>query len=280
MDPVETPSPKKQKKPENRRWHRIRTTARWCRVATLLLVLTAVIFGVFLNKVGLPVWVEKRIQAQLRSKGWDMSFSRLRVRWHRGIVADHLQLHRTGATNGPHVFVRTAELPLNWRALTSFRLEPRFSVLRQGLLVWPLGGTNKPQRTFVLKNISGKLIFKPHDVWELNYLEGDLLGAHVRFQGELTNATQIGRWAMSPSLKAKQTGTSSFWHRLLTEVESMRFDGQPSLTVTFTGDALDLRTLGGTVKLLAAGVDSKRARGTNFTVTGNLTPSSQAAEGA
>src|SRR5512134_1917012 len=105
-------------KPARRRgWRIFLTTFKWCRISILLAILVVVVLGLFLNRVGLPDWVESRVIAQFRGLGWDVSFSRLRLRWYHGIVAEDLQLQRTNTISGPHLFIRVAEFRLNAKAL-------------------------------------------------------------------------------------------------------------------------------------------------------------------
>src|SRR5262245_2790976 len=80
------------------------TTFKWCRITILLAVFVAIILGLFLNHVGLPEWVEIRLRKRIAAQGWDIQFSRLRLRWYHGIVAEDLQLHRTNTLAGPNVF--------------------------------------------------------------------------------------------------------------------------------------------------------------------------------
>src|SRR6266542_5113143 len=97
-------------KPTRRRgWRIFFTTFKRCRIAVLLSLLVVLILGLFLNHVGLPGWLERRVEDQLRAKGWEMKCSRLRLRWYRGIVAEDLQLQRTDAGKSPHLFIQRAE---------------------------------------------------------------------------------------------------------------------------------------------------------------------------
>src|SRR6185436_3067967 len=86
-----------------RRWFLI--SLKWCRISFLLLCLVVIVLGLFLNHVGLPDWLNRRVEEQFRSKGWEMQYSRLRLRWYHGIVAEDLQLQRTNRLHGPSLFL-------------------------------------------------------------------------------------------------------------------------------------------------------------------------------
>src|SRR5690242_19565854 len=113
----------------SRGWRIFFTAFKWCRVTILLLLLALVVLGVFLHDVGLPAWVERRVEQQFHDLGWDLKFSRLRLRWYHGIVADRLELQRTNEYS-PHLYVNTAEFRLNLKALQHFDLEANSVMLK------------------------------------------------------------------------------------------------------------------------------------------------------
>ena len=260
-------------KPGRRRgWRLFFTTFKWCRISILLFALIVVVLGLFLNRVGLPDWLETRVIEQFRDLGWDVSFSRLRLRWYHGIVAEDLQLQRTNTLNGPHLFIRVAEFRLNSKALQHLDLEADSVLLRGATLRWPLPGTNRPPRTFALDDAGGELLFHAGDRWELKYLEGALRGIHVSFRGDITNASTIREWKLPTQPPKPGVGPGAFWHRLLTEVEKVRFDGRPELNVIFGGDARDGRSLQALLKFTALGAHSPWGSGTNLWFALNITP--------
>src|SRR5688572_23687257 len=112
MAEVKEPVPKPGR---SRGWRIFLTTFKWCRVSILLLLLAILLIGVFLNDIGLPPWVERRIQEQFQDHGWNLQFSRLRLRWYRGVVAEDLQLQRTNTVGTPQISFGTAEFRLNWK---------------------------------------------------------------------------------------------------------------------------------------------------------------------
>ncbi len=260
-------------KPARRRgWRIFFTTFKWCRITVLLAILVVVVLGLFLNRVGLPDWLEARVIEQFRSLGWDVSFSRLRLRWYHGIVAEDLQLQRTNTVSGPYLFIRVAEFRLNSRALQHLDLEADSVMLRGATLRWPLPGTNQPQRTFAIDDVGGELLFLPGDRWELKYFEGTLRGLHVGFRGEITNASTIQEWKLPAPAAAPGATPGAFWHRLLTEVEKIRFDARPELNVILDGDARNLRSFQAVMKFTALGAQSPWGSGTNIWFALNITP--------
>lgn len=246
-------------------------TFKWCRIAVLLCIFVFIVLGLFLNHVGLPEWVESRLRQQIEDQGWEVSYSRLRLRWYHGIVAENLQLQRAKAAAGPHLFLHRAEFRPNWRALLEWRLQSEGVALEDGRLIWPLPGTNQPQRTFVLNQLSGELLFKPNDEWELKHLTAQCLGAFVRFRGDITNASLLQSWRIRPAARpGAPPGAAA--HRLLNELEQIRFAGPPTAQVVFSGDARDWRGFDVSVRLSAPGMLSPWGSGTNVTAIVRTVP--------
>jgi hypothetical protein len=261
-------------KPARRRgWRVFFTTFKWCRISVLLFVLVVIVLGLFLNHVGLPDWLEQRVEEQFRASGWEVKFSRLRLRWYHGIVAEDLQLQRTNTLNGPHLFLQRAEFRLNSKALQHLDLEADSVLLRGGRLVWPLPGTNVSQRTFVLEDVAGELLFKQGDLWELRYLEANTLGTHLRFRGDITNASFIREWKLpSRPPRDRRVSPAEFWQRFLVAASQFKLAGKPALSAMFAGDARDWKTFEATVKFTGHGVSSPWGGGTNVFLVAHLLP--------
>ena len=260
-------------KPARRRgWRIFFAVFKWCRVSLLLLLFTVIILGLFLNRVGLPEWLERRVEAQFRASGWELKFSRLRLHWYHGIVAEDLQLQRTNALHGPHLFLQTAEFRLNGMALRHLRLEADSVMLKGGRLRWELPGTNQPRRTLALDDIGGELIFRPGDLWELRYLETKFLGVQTRLRGDITNASLIREWKLPAPPVRPEEPPGSFLARLLANAEKVRFTGTPELNAIVYGDARDWKSLDTQLKFTALAAESPWGGGTNLSLTARLLP--------
>ena len=75
---------------QRRSWRIARRLFRWCRITVLLVLLGVVISGIYLNQVGIPDFIKQPLLAKLRARGVELQFTRLRLRWYRGIVAEHV----------------------------------------------------------------------------------------------------------------------------------------------------------------------------------------------
>lgn len=265
------------KRPRSLAWRAFFTTFKWCRIVALLIVFTVIILGLFLNHVGLPDWLERRVEEQFLKSGWEVKFSKLRLRWYRGIVAENLQLQRTNRFDGPSLFLNTAEFRLNWQAFRHLDLEASGVMLSSGRLMLPVPGTNQPQRTLALESLGGELVFRPDDHWELKFIEADVLGTHVRIRGDITNAALLRNWKL-PEPRPKEPSVrpaSDFWHALLEAAEQVKFDGRPELSVIFGLDAQRWQQPDAKLKFTANALTSPWASGTNVNLSIDLLPPPQ-----
>ena len=245
---------------------------RWCRISVLLMVLGVVLLGIFVNRVGLPESAKARLVAGLRAQGWDVQFSRLRLHWYRGLVAEDLQLHRTNHLAGPNLFIEEAACRFRTDALWRGRIEVAAVQLDNARLIWPLAGRAQPARNLFLDQLAGELRFLPEDAWELRALQAKFLGARLQLSGTIRHASALRAWsfpASSPSVAA--VGESS-WHRVMTGLKQVRFTSQPELFAEFDGDARDLKSFSASLRFLAREADSPWGRATNLALHTRLVP--------
>ncbi len=161
-------------------WRKCRTGFRWCRISILLLMLVVVFCGVWLNRVGLPDFAKTRLVAALREHGVDLEFSRMRVRFVRGLVAENVRIGDSKTPGNPSLAVDELQLKLDFRAFLHRRLQVDGVILRQGKLIWPLTETNGTTLSFVLNNIQTTLRFQTNDTWSLDNFQADFAGREVQ----------------------------------------------------------------------------------------------------
>lgn len=262
-------------KPAPRRIRRVFWVAfKWCRISVLLALLVVVLLGLFLNRVGLPVSFQQRIIEEARARGWALDFSRLRLRWYRGFVAENVALSRTDASVGPYIFVETAELDPNLEALRHLRLQLDGVRLAGGRVIWPIPTINGSSHAFALEDVRGDVRFRPNDEWELRSFDALSFGARLHVRGNVTNASLLREWKFPgrPGLEAGRE--AMFWNRLVREARQVHFDPTPELTAIFSGDARAPSSLAATVKFVATTIESRWARIRDVRLNGELIPSS------
>jgi hypothetical protein len=87
----------------------------------LILALLAVL--VYLNQVGLPDFAKKRLLEELRLRGINLQFSRLRLRFDQGIVAENVRFGRAEDALGPHLSAEEVQVRMSIKALVRFQLQ-------------------------------------------------------------------------------------------------------------------------------------------------------------
>src|SRR5438309_9009250 len=129
-------------RPKSRFWRLCRIYFRRFRITLWLVVLGLLGSLVYLNQVGLPGPLKKPLLEKLRARGIDLQFSRLRLRWYQGIVAEKVRFGRVGEPFSPHMLLDEVQVQLNPHALAKFQLQVDGLMLRRGRLIWPIAETN------------------------------------------------------------------------------------------------------------------------------------------
>ena len=266
-----TPLPPQAKTRRSRAgWRFCRVAFRWCRILVLLTILSLILAALYLDRVGVPDFVKQRAVARLRAHGWKVEFSRLRLHWYRGIVAEHLSLQRTNDALGPQIFIDLAECQLDPLALTRWDAQIRAVSLTQGRLLLPWPGTNQTQRLLPIEGIHGKLTFDSENTWTLHSLRAHALGARINFSGTITNGSAIRDWRLPP---VKKGGPSTGrWRWVAETLEQSRFSHPPEVVVTFTGDAHELKGFQIGFRIIMPDVNSPWLTATNVALSAQLFP--------
>src|SRR5262249_45966126 len=104
-------------------WRKCRTCFRWCRITVWFLLFLLLCGFIYLSETGLPDFVKQPVLQTLREKGVDLEFSRLRLRWLRGIVADNVRFGKTNDPGGLRLSAERMEFGLNEDELLHFHLK-------------------------------------------------------------------------------------------------------------------------------------------------------------
>src|SRR5438552_2550740 len=156
-------------RPRRRFWRICRIYFRRFRITAWFLILAILGALVYVNQVGLPGFVKRPLLEKLRARGIDLQFSRLRLRWYQGIVAEKVRFGRSDEILGPRLTLSEVQIHLNRHALAKLQLQVDALMLRKGRLVWPIGETNQPNREFSVENIQTELRLLPNDQWALEH---------------------------------------------------------------------------------------------------------------
>src|SRR5215831_11944326 len=108
---------------KSRFWRGCRFCFRQFRICVWLVLLVLAAILVYVNQVGLPDFIKKPLLQSLHERGLDLQFSRLRLRWYRGIVADNVRFERAGEPFSPQLTLREVQVRLNHEALRKFQIQ-------------------------------------------------------------------------------------------------------------------------------------------------------------
>src|SRR5450432_2079093 len=212
-------------------WHKCRVSFRWCRISLWLVVLAALCAVIWLNRVGLPDLLKTRLVATLHERGINLEFSRMRLRFARGIVAENVRIGGT-QTAGPALTLAEVQLQLDFRALLHRQVQVDGLFLRQGKLVWPLSPTNALQ----LDNIQTALRFQTNDTWSLDHFSADFAGAKLSLSGDIGHAPELRKWNM---LRGSGATNLPSWQAQLGKIsdviDQIHFTGTPQLNLVVNG---------------------------------------------
>lgn len=258
---------------KSRFWRISRIYFRRLRIVVLLVMLAALGLAVYLNQVGLPDFLKRPVLEELRGRGVDLEFSRLRLRWHRGIVAEEVHFGRTEKPLLPRLTARELEIDLNPRALARLRLQVDAISLRGGNLLAPVTGTNAPPRTLRIQNIEARLRFLPGDEWSLDDFRARFAGAEFFVSASITNASAIRNWDSLRGPRAeREVSVPDQLRRLADTLETISFTTPPEMRLMVRGDALHLPSFTVRLVLKAADADTPWGQTTNVLFAAHLQP--------
>lgn len=258
-------------RPRRRFWRIARVTFRWCRIVVWLGVLGLLVLILWLHHYGLPAAVKERLVVELRTRGVELRFTRMRLDITRGIVADDIEFGRTGQTNGPRASATEAEVHLRWSALRRLEVDVEGVLLRDGSVSLPVWGTNRTPRTLLIEKVNGELRFQPGDQWELSRFQAETFGVNLRVSGTVTNASAFRTWKFG-RVRPDEESAEAFWHDVLTQFELTKFTAPSEITATISGDARHLETFRVNLNVRSPAINTPLGAGSNFVMSAQIMP--------
>src|SRR4029077_1509727 len=116
-------------------------------------------------------------------------FSRLRLRWYDGLVAENVRFGRAYDPLSPQLTLREVKVSLDSKALAKFKFQVESLTLRHGRLVVPIEETNAARRELSVENIQTNLRLLPDDQWALDHFTAGFAGARIRLSGKVAHAS-------------------------------------------------------------------------------------------
>ncbi len=214
-------------------------------------MLVVVFCGVWLNRVGLPDFAKTRLVAALREHGVELEFSRMRVRFVRGLVAENVRIGDSKTPGNPSLAADELQLKLDFSAFLHRRLQVDGVILRQGKLIWPLTETNGTTLSFVLNNIQTTLRFQTNDTWSLDNFQADFAGAKFSFSGDIAHAPELRNWEIFHANRIGQGAWRAQLQNFSDVLDQIHFTGTPQLSLRVDGDARDVYSFVGNLQVSA-----------------------------
>ncbi len=242
---------------KGRFWRTCRVYFRRLRITVWLLILALLGALLYLNQVGLPGFAKRPLLENLRARGLDLQFSRLRLSWYRGIVAENVCFGRPDVPRSPQLTLAQVQMRLNARALARLQVQIDSLMLRKGRLVWPILEANRAPRQLVLDQIQSELRFLPGDEWALDHFTAVLADARLRLSGTVTNASSVRNWTWSPAEAAPADRPRRNWPSEVADaLERIHFSAPPEFKLDVRGDARDPNSFAIYAMLTTAGADT------------------------
>ena len=239
---------------------RVRRCFRWCRVTVLFFLFLLLGALAYLNCVGLPEFLKARLVAELRARGVVLQFSRMRLRWYHGLVAENVSLGRADDPSGPHLSLAEADLQLDRAALHRLQFHVRSLVLHDGRLVLPLPSADEPPERFVMAHIMTELHLLPGDRWELDHFQAACLGARINVSGTLTNASAVQDWQFRRAANQPAGQWQTQLRQTVRVARQLRFKQPPEILFTLRGDARQPASITADVRIDAGKADTTWGR--------------------
>lgn len=213
---------------------------------------------IYLNEIGLPAFLKKPLLKELHDRGIDVEFSRLRVRWYRGLVAEDVHVGSAKPqVSVPQLSVATAEVNLNHAALAKFHLKVDGLVLHDGRMVWPVNESNQPPKQLTANKIETRLRLLPDDQWELDQFSADVGGARLQLSGSLTNASALRNWKIFRGTRGTPPeDVRRRLRRLSDTLDELKFATPPKVAIVLHGDALKMGSFNGLLTVDAPSADT------------------------
>jgi len=232
-------------------WRKCRIAFRCARFTFWAVGLLALGAFAWFNIIGLPGFLKTRLVAALHEHGLQLEFTRMRLRFYRGLVCDNVRVGAADAAAGPVLTAREVQLRVDHAALLRFRLQLDGLMVRQGKFTLPL----TPSDSLLVTNLQGELQIQPNDTWSLDHFRMDLAGATFTLAGEIEHAPECVQWQIFSAAKTPDRGQlRSSLQQFSSTLKQIHFAGQPQLNVRLNGDARDVHTFTLAVSARAKGV--------------------------
>lgn len=224
--------------PPSRPPSRRRRLFRVCRKLAVLTLGGLVCAVVYVNQIGLPGFIKNPLVARLEARGVATEFSRLRWRWHEGLVAEDLVLRQVGAPGGPEFQSAEASVRLDLDQLLRADVRIASVGVRRGQFSWVLPGTNG-LTALQLDDIAAEVAVAGDQSLNLQHFTSRFRDLDLAISGTFANPQALAR---PPDPRAPPRNLELL-HQTMTQVANyltnLQFGAAPELKLRFQADAAD-----------------------------------------
>jgi len=248
-------------------WRQCRVSLRWCRRVGLIAVVALICAFVWLDRVGMPDFLKRRLVESLREQGVELEFSRMRLSLFRGLTAENVRVGHGTTPESPSFSAQEIRLEPNDLEALHGRLQIEGLVVIQGQFVLPLSPTN----ALKLDGIQTELRFGRDDMWSLDNFKADFAGAKLALSGDLAHAPEIRRWAIFQGAETGEGITRAQLQTFSDTLAEIHFIGAPQLYLNLYGDARNIHSFSVRLAVTAPEVQSPWTGARDFQLSARLT---------
>ncbi len=224
-------------------WRKCRVTFRWCRITAWLAVLVLLCAAVWLNRVGLPDFLKDRLVRAAHERGIELQFTRMRLRFVRGLVADNVRIGTTNVAGHPTLSLAEVQLRLDHAALWHRQLQLTALILRDGKFTVPVQPATGPPRRLEIDNLNARLQFDTNDTWTLDHFTATFIGTQISVSSRIAHASELPNLGIYQPKNTGATGVlQAELNQLADTLDKIHFTGSPQISLILTGDARDLHS--------------------------------------
>lgn len=238
---------------------------------TLVLLIGVVCAGLYLNRVGVPAFITRRILDGLRTTGVEAQAARMRLSLYRGLVAENVVVTRTPDRPGQRTSTFSAKaveiFPQSLRMRWPFFAIKRF-VVKEGSFCVVVQPPGLPPKTIRLENIRTELRRQRQDQFVVESCDANFSGIRLNLKGRITHGAVPERLNKRFTEATRPTGQleSNLW-RVAHLFEQIKFDGVPVVRLDVAGDVTEPESFSGLATAIVPRAETPWGRISNAALT-------------
>lgn len=234
-----------------------------------MLLLAILVAAIYLNTIGLPGVLKEPLLTELRERGWNVEFTRMRWRWFKGIVIENPTFSPVDPASHSKFSASRAEVNMDFSYKKKSKVVLKSIFIREGEFSTFIE-TNTPP--LVVQNIEARVHLLPGDRLIIEPFEAQFRDVKFLLSCDLTNFSELRE--LSFLLPEKQPADASQtavkkWFELIQEI---KFADEPEVTLDVAGDLRDWQRMTAELKVGTAGATTPWGRFDEVGFHGKMNP--------